>query len=106
MVKCKVCGKTYHDNIVICSHGGAPIDNYVSAGNSISKELVKKGILESKKRVDKIEGVNVPYISLFILIPPKNKSRLIINFITGLLIRQRHDTLFTLIHHFVHYILN
>ena len=68
MVKCKVCGKTYHDNIVICSHCGAPIDNYVSADNSISKELVKKGILESKKRVDKIEGVNVPYISLFILI--------------------------------------
>ncbi len=68
MVKCKVCGKTYHDNIAICSHCGAPIDNYVSADNSISKELVKKGILESKKRVDKIEGVNVPYISLFILI--------------------------------------
>ena len=68
MVKCKVCGKTYHDNIAICSHCGAPIDNYVSADNSISKELVKKGILESKKRVDKIEGVNVPYILLFILI--------------------------------------
>ena len=68
MVKCKVCGKTYRDNIAICSHCGAPIDSYVSAGNSISKELVKKGILESKKRVDKIEGVNVPYISLFILI--------------------------------------
>ena len=68
MVKCKVCGKTYNDNIAICSHCGAPIDDYVSVGNSISKELVKKGILESKKRVDKIEGVNVPYISLFILI--------------------------------------
>ena len=47
MVKCKVCGKTYHDNIAICSHCGAPIDDYVSVGNSISKELVKKGILES-----------------------------------------------------------
>lgn len=48
MVKCKVCGKTYRDNIAICSHCGAPIDSYVSAGNSISKELVKKAFSNLK----------------------------------------------------------